>query len=505
MKKLIRFLTSRLFHFTILILLQAGLFCIGLFWLWEYSAAGWLLLQLLSGLLVVFIVSWPDNPAYKLAWVILILGLPGFGCFFFLAFSRRSVSPRLQRTLRQVEEKAARCFPERRVLPTGADFDPTVSKTAAYLQKTGPFPVFSNTETVYLTPGEEKFRVLCQELEKARHFIFLEYFIIEKGVMWDTVLAILLRKLREGVEVRVLYDDLGCIQTLPPKYDAYLRQFGIQVEVFNRYRPFLDLCMGYRDHRKICIIDGNAAITGGINLADEYINVREKHGYWKDAALLLRGEGVRSLCRMFLTLWETCSGTEEDYTPYLASAPAAGKGLVLPFCDSPLDSELVSKSLYLSMIQSAARSVRIQTPYLILDNEIATALALAAKSGVLVEIFTPCIGDKWYVQELTRANYPQLLRAGVHIYEYTPGFLHSKVVSADEASAVVGSCNFDFRSLYLHFECGVWMYRTAAVEAVEEDFQVIRTVSREVKPEDCRLPWHRSLVRKFLQVFAPLM
>lgn len=488
MKKLLRFLASRTFWAGALVLLETAALAAGIFWLrLRFPELRWLCVLLRTGL-ALFAATGPGVGAYKLLWTLTILGLPGVGGLLFLLFSRRGFSRQ------KSPEKPP--VPSPVSLPPEAREDPAAVRMAACLAAAGPFPPFPATETRYLTPGESKFRVLCQELEKARRFIFLEYFILEPGVMWDKLLAILTRKAREGVEIRLLYDAVGCCQTLPPGYPEKLRRLGIQVRSFNPLRPYPSARSAWRDHRKLCIIDGTAAITGGANLADEYINVRKKHGYWKDAALLLRGPGAAGFCPMFQSLWD-------GEAPAPAGTPGFGEGTVIPFWDSPADRKAVSRDVYLQMIRSARRTLRIQTPYLILDEETAGALALAARSGVRVEIFTPGIGDRRAVQELTRANYPRLLRAGVEIYEYVPGFLHSKVVAADGTSAVVGSANFDFRSLFLLCECGVWMHCTAAVDEVEADFRELRACSVPIR--ESKVPWYRALIRRVLEIFAPLL
>ena len=328
--------------------------------------------------------------------------------------------------------------------------------------------------------------------------------------MWDPILAILRRKAAEGVDVRVIYDDLGSIFKLPDGYDKLLESYGIRACVFNPFIPVINLRMNNRDHRKICVIDGHTGFTGGINLADEYINVKELHGHWKDTAIMLRGEAVWSLTVMFLTMWDFIKGEEADfdlYRPqvYQRELPP-DDGYIQPFADNPLDDEPVGENVYLNMISRAKKYVYITTPYLIPSNEMMTALCNAARSGVDVRIITPHVPDKWYVHMVSRAHYSQLVEAGVRIFEYAPGFIHAKSFVADGLYAVVGTINLDYRSLYLHFECATWMYGASCIQDIYRDFLETEAVSQEITLEQCRaVPFHTRIARNLLKMFAPLM
>lgn len=335
----------------------------------------------------------------------------------------------------------------------------------------------------------------------------MEYFIIQEGKMWNTILDILKEKAAQGVDIRVIYDDMGCIMTLPNGYNKKLESYGIKCSVFNPFVPILSSKFNTRDHRKICVIDGNVGFTGGINLADEYINAYEKHGHWKDTSVMLKGEGVFALTAMFLSMWDYLHGEKEDYSKYYPTEwDTSAPGYVQPFTDNPLDDEAVGETVYLNLINKAKHYVYITTPYLILDSEMITALSIAAKSGVDVRIITPHIADKWYVHAVSRAHYEILTEAGVKIYEYTPGFIHAKTFVVDDDYAVVGTINLDYRSLYLHFECAAWMYQTDSVAAVKEDFFKTQQLSQEITLEECRkVSFARKLGRSVLRVFAPLM
>ena len=328
--------------------------------------------------------------------------------------------------------------------------------------------------------------------------------------MWSEILAVLEEKVRQGVDVRLLYDDMGPIMLLPPGFRRHVEALGIRCCVFNPFIPVLSVRMNNRDHRKICVIDGHTGITGGINIGDEYINDYPKHGHWKDTSILLRGEAVWSLTVMFLTMWDYVSGDVEDYEQYRPAvhrgAASADDGVVQPYTDSPLDGEPVGQTVYLNMISKAERYVYITTPYLIIDSEMTSALSNAAKAGVDVRIITPHMGDKWFVHAVTRSNYEALVETGVKIYEYTPGFIHAKTFVADDEYAVVGTINLDYRSLFLHFECGAWLWRTKTVRDIREDFEKTLGMCEEITLAKCRaVKWYRRFGRSILRVFAPLM
>jgi len=496
MKKLIRFLTSRLFIFAFLIILQMGILALSIVKLQELSVYFYIICQILSLIVVFFILGKDDNPNYKIAWIIPIMAFPVFGGVFYLFFGRRGLSKKVKKilksdntdTLKNINPEALNSLKE----------NSAIFRQASYINSVG-YPVYQNTETFYLSPGESFLETLITELKKAKKFIYLEFFIIEEGKMWNSILEILTEKVNMGVDVRVMYDDMGCIKTLPDTYFLKLKKLGIKAKVFNPFVPSIDLFMNNRDHRKICVIDGNIGFTGGINLADEYINEKVRFGHWKDAGIMLKGEAVFSLTTMFLHLW----GSGEE--PVKPDTPFATDGYVLPFSDMPIDRELTGENVYMNMITSAKESICIEPPYLIIDNEMTSALCLAAKSGVRVTIITPGIPDKWFVHEVTRSNYKRLIHSGVNVYEYKDGFIHSKIVITDRECAVIGTQNFDYRSLYLHFECGVWMYKSKAVLEADDDFKKIIKVSKKITADDLKIRWYKSMIRGFLKLFAPLL
>ena len=509
MKKILRFITQRVVITALLIVLQA-LLLFGFIWKLDnyfvYFYAGSVLLSLL---ITLGIINSKSNPAYKIAWLIPILLFPAFGGLVYLLFGSDRTGRYLRKKLQGIGTEMDNVIGEAYRRSGAEQLPPDAANQSRYISHCAYCPPYQNTTTEYLPLGEVKFERMVEELKKAKHYIFLEYFIIQEGKMWNTILDILRQKAAEGVDVRVIYDDMGCIMILPTGYDKTLEQMGIKCRIFNPFVPILSSRFNTRDHRKICVIDGNVGFTGGINLADEYINAYEKHGHWKDTSILLKGEAVFNLTVMFLSMWDYLDGTtgKTDYSRYYPTVwDENAKGYVQPFADNPLDDEAVGETVYLNLINKAKRYVYITTPYLILSSEMFTALTSAAKCGVDVRIITPHVPDKWYVHAVSRSHYQPLIEAGVKIYEYTPGFIHAKTFVVDDDYAVVGTINLDYRSLYLHFECAVWMYQTPSVAQVRDDFFKTQQISQEITLEECRsLSFPRRLGRSVLRVFAPLM
>ena len=378
-----------------------------------------------------------------------------------------------------------------------------------YLQSACGYPVMDHSDCAYLSPGQVFHTRVLEELEKAEKFIFMEYYIIAPGQMWDAIHDVLRRKAKDGVDVRVMYDDFGCMYKLPEGYENTLKAEGIRCCVFNRFVPVLSPRFNNRDHRKICVIDGNVGFTGGINFSDAYINVVQRCGHWLDAGVMLRGGGVYALTAMFLSMWDYTCGVTEDFTRYAPDTALcesiSAPGWVQPFGDTPLDNEPVGETVYLHLINRAKDYVYINTPYLIIDNEMITALTAAAKSGVDVRIVTPAISDSALVHEMTRSYYETLILAGVKIYEYTPGMVHAKTFISDDCSAVVGTINLDYRSLFLHFECGVWMYETNAVADMKAEYLSELEKSQQITQERCLQQRRgRRIIRAVLRTLAPL-
>ena len=509
--KLFKILFSRTAVCIIGILFQLA-YLMSVFWtLGTYYTYSYLIFEIIGILLTIYIISSEMNPSYKIAWIIPILVFPVFGVMFFLFFGNSGSKNRLFLRMSEFNEEERRLLPQNRELLDSIYADsPVIGKQASYLFDYGGYPVYTNTEVFYFPLGEDKFGVLAEELRKAEKFIFLEYFIIREGIMWNTILDILEKKASAGVDVRVIYDDMGCLMTLPFNYCEKLEEKGIKCKAFNKFRPIWSSKMNNRDHRKIVVIDGHTAFNGGINLADEYINERERYGHWKDSAVMLKGEAVRSFTVMFLTMWNYLSDIKHDccdgFLTQNEDISCRKGGFVIPFTDSPSDSEPVGENVYLNIINNAEKYVYITTPYLIIDNEMTSALTLAAKSGIDVRIITPHIPDKWYVHAVTKANYKKLVRQGVRIFEYTPGFIHAKNFVSDDSMAVVGTINLDFRSLYLHFECATWLYKAECIPHIKEDFLDTLEKCREITVNDClSVNIFTRIGRTLLRLFAPMM
>ena len=463
----------------------------------------------LSWAVIIYIISCSVNPSYKIAWIVLILAFPVAGLTIYLLFGGNKISSYEHRKMQSIEAVAMQQLEQEEapLWALAASGSPAFNH-ARYLYFTSGYPIYDAADAEYFSCGESCFQAMLDELEKAEKYIFVEFFILAQGKMWGSILDVLARKAAQGVDVRVVYDDFGCITRLPMQYAKKLREMGIRAHAFNPYIPILSARLNNRDHRKLLIIDGKVGFTGGVNLADEYINEYERFGHWKDCGILVRGKPVWSMTVMFLSLWDYVDRAEEDVAAFRPEYPedAPCTGYLQPFADSPLDNEDVGATILQNLISAAQERVWIMTPYLILDDKMATALCVAAKSGVDVRIITPAIPDKWYVHAVTRANYEELTHAGVRIFEYTPGFVHSKVYLGDTHYAVVGTVNLDFRSLYLHFEDAVYLCDADAVGQIELDFSVTFPQCREITHAQCRhVNIFQRVLRALLRMFAPLM
>lgn len=476
----------------------------------EVSFAIQCVLFVLSAIAILHVISKKEKGAYKLTWVFLILLLPVLGGLLYVMFQAQLGTKRFAKNIDKTTEKVNQLIGLQQCDNKEVyDEIPHHLHQVKYLQKHTGFPIYKNSRTTYLSPGEKKFEYLLEEIKKAEKYIFLEYFIIEEGIMWDAILEVLKEKASQGVKVRLIYDDMGCFVLLPKNYPKQLEKLGIECKVFNPFRPFLTVMQNNRDHRKIVSIDGKVAFTGGINLADEYINAYEKHGHWKDSSVMVEGKAAWSFTLMFLQMWELCTNIKEDYYLYYPwkdqECLVDSTGFVQPYCDSPMDKENVGEHVYLQIINNAKKYVYINTPYLIVDDSMVSALTLAAKSGIDVRIVTPHIWDKWVVHVTTRSYYQELIAAGVKVYEYTKGFMHSKTFISDDETATIGTINMDFRSLYLHFECGTLLFKSEAVMEAKEDFLETLKSCQKITLEDCRCNLLMRIFRSFLRIFAPLM
>lgn len=508
MKKLIKFLTTRLTITCLFILIQLVVLFFIFYTLSNSYVNLYLALFVISLGLVVAIINDDSNPTFKMAWIIPMLIFPTFGAPLYLIFARKNVSKRIKKKFQIANNSVCDLIPQCNSIFSEIEIqNPLVAKQFKYIFNTSQSPVFAKTQTEFLPIGESFFKQLLIELEKAQKFIFLEYFIICKGKMWDSVLEILARKAKQGLDIRLMYDDFGTIKNLDRNYPKQLNSLGIKTCIFNPFHASLDAFLNYRDHRKITIIDGNVGFTGGINLADEYINSIERFGHWKDCSIIIKGDAVSRLTVMFLQLWYySTNEPNQEYERYLSQVSYEDDGYVQPFADSPMSEHLTGELAYMNLINNATKYVYISTPYLILDNEMMTALRLAVESGIDVRIVTPFIPDKWYIHAVTRSNYQMLLKSGVKIYEYTPGFIHSKTIVVDDELAIVGTTNFDFRSFYLHFENGVFMYKSKCVLQVKNDYVEVLEKCKEITLEIYQnQSVFQRFLGKFLKLFSPMM
>lgn len=510
MRKFLQFALNRVVITAILVLLQVAFFLIALLRLGNYYVWVSLMLRFITFWAVIYIIWKPNNPAVKLAWVVPILIFPLFGGMLYLCYGHVIVPKKLRDSMERTDRLVRKSLvQDDKVLKAIKREDEGVANQCRYIRSFAATPVWDNTDSAYFSDGRPWWESLLADLEKAEHFIFLEFFIIKEGKMWNSILDILERKAKEGVEVRLIYDDIGCAFLLPKYYDRIVEKKGIKCVAFNRLVPFLSLVLNNRDHRKIVVIDGKTAYTGGINLSDEYINYERPYGdHWKDAGIRIEGRAVWNFTVMFLQMWNMSRYTEEDYERYyrgFEKVPNTG-GYVQPYMDTPFDDETLGENVYLNMIGHAKRYIWIYTPYLVTDNEMITALKLAAKRGVDVRIVTPGVPDKKFVYWLTQSNYQNLIESGVRVYQYKPGFIHAKCVLSDDETAAVGTINFDYRSFYHHFECGAFLYRAQAVEELRRDMENTFAACEEISLSWCREKFVKSnIVGPLLKLLSPLM
>lgn len=475
----------------------------------EYFAVVEYAVGLLAFLLVLYICEEPLNSAYKISWIVMILMFPVFGVCVYSLFGKRSLllvsRKRLEAARIQVQALLEPDPEAERALAAQSD---TLAGQVHYLQHKAGYPVYRNTDVTYYSDTVEAIRAQWEAVSQADRFILMEYHAIEYSEHWRRLEDVLAEKAASGVDVRVLYDDMGSVGFVNSAFVRRLRSRGIRCQVFNPMVPLLNMFMNHRDHRKMTIVDGKVAFTGGFNLADEYFNLTHPYGHWKDSGIRLEGDAVRSMTDIFFQMWNAGKEEMTDVRPFLEPQPckAREEGFVVPYGDSPLDDELTGENVYLNLIKGAKRYLYISTPYLIISDEMERELSLAAGRGVDVRICTPGIPDKRVVYRVTRSNYPHLLWSGVKIYEYTPGFLHQKVFLADDTVAVVGTVNLDFRSLYLNFENACWFTNSSAVLAVRRDFEEIFPVCREVtgtmQRKETLLRW---LYRQLLRLLSPML
>ena len=508
--KLFGIIYSRTAVVLALLLVQIGLFAFTLTYMQHYESHVYGIYVIVSVVAVIYIINEEGSSSFKMTWLIFVMIVPVIGVGFYIYTKLELGKKLLRKRLEMLQEEIEPYMRQNEEVIQFMRSSRLANVNLSYfLYKYVGFPTYGNTTAEYFPVGEEKFGAMLKELEKAEKFIFMEYFIVEEGIMWDSILTILKRKAQEGVEVRFMYDGMCSVALLPYDYPKKLQRMGIKCKQFEKIKPVLSTSQNNRDHRKICVIDGKVAFTGGINLADEYINQKERFGHWKDTAIMLKGDAVQSFTMMFLQMWNVTERTKEDYSLYLTPKQKEFRredGYMLPYGDSPYDNENVGAEVYFHILNHAKKYVHIMTPYLILDNDMIDALKRAAKGGVEVQIIMPGIPDKPYAFYLAKTYYEELIESGVQIFEYTPGFVHAKVFTSDDDTATVGTINLDYRSLFHHFECGVFIYHNPVVYDIERDFQRTRAKCHKVSLIEVR---ERTLFVKLygqiLRLVAPLM
>ena len=466
------------------------------------------LVFLISVATVIAIVNRSMSPESKVTWLIVTF-VPVFGPLLYLMFGERRLS---KKELKQLQELNSIAFHENNGrqlhLQLQETDKPAYGIINALLHMDSNAEVYDHTDSQFFANGEEMWQQMLEDLKRAEKFIFLEYYIVDEGLMWDSMLEILEEKAAQGVEVKMLYDDIGCMVTLPGDYTVYLRSKGIDAHKFNKVIPRMTVAYNNRDHRKILVIDGQISYTGGINLADEYINRIERFGHWKDSGIRIDGPATQAFTRLFLMNWYINRGEISDFDQYhLENQTRSGSGLCIPYGSGPkpIYQMKVGKNVYQNLINQAEDFVYITTPYLIIDYDLTEDIKNAAMRGVDVRIVTPFVPDKKIIQLITRGAYPDLLSAGVRIFEYTPGFIHSKQMIVDDRFAAVGTINLDYRSLVHHYENAVLLYKTESIADIRQDFEDIFEVSQEIFSDTINPTWYQMIIKEVTQLFAPML
>ena len=492
----------------LLLLLQIGLLLSMLFWLNNYANLYYEGSFLLGVICTIFIMNGQSNPAYKTSWIIIIMAFPVAGTLLYLYMKYNVGTITTKKVMPDIGKETARFVQtDERVKKDIKEEHSDLEKMTFYLANKGNAATYENSSMEYYAFGDDVVKPILAALESAQKFIFIEFFMVEEGAFFDRILEVLERKAKEGVEVRFMYDGFGCAALLPVNYTEVLKKKGIQARCFSKIYPFLSTHYNNRDHRKIIVVDGRYAFTGGINLCDEYINVVEKYGHWKDNMVMVKGEAVKGFTLMFLQTWNSILYKPGiDYESYLTTYPVEEKGYVIPYGDGPYQIESVAENVYLEILANATEYVYIMTPYLILDYEMESAITHAAKSGIDVRIILPHIPDKRIAFYIARTYYRKMMAAGVKLYEYKPGFIHSKTFLSDDKIATVGTVNLDFRSLYLHYECGCVFYKKEGIADIRRDFEDTFTECIEVDREYYEnIPLLQRGAGRLLRIFGPIL
>ncbi len=472
----------------------------------EYMDYAYKAFQFFSLLFALYIVNTEGKVSYKFSWIIFILAMPICGMVFYFIWGKAQL-PKKTRVRAASAFENTKGFLKQDKAVIDEITDEYVKRHISLMQRMSDFPVYKNTKTKYLEIGETYFECMLEELKKAEKFILIEYFIIAEGTMKQQMMEILFEKAAKGVEVKIMYDEVGSTGVVPKNFVFDCEKHGIMCAPHNSLTFSIFSYISYRDHRKILVIDGNTAMTGGINIGDEYINAIEKHGHWKDTGIMLKGDAVFRFTMLFVWMWEIVTGEKLDPEKYKGSINyPEEKGIIMPFGDGPVFEKSIAANNYMHIITSAKNYVYITTPYLIIDSDMIAALCLSAESGVDVRIITPHIPDKAIVHATTQSFYGELMRSGVKIYEYTPGFIHAKSIVSDDTTCTIGSINFDYRSLYWNYECGVYIYGDSSVIKLKNDILETLKKSQRISLDEWeKQPLIKRMARAFLRVVSPLI
>ena len=508
LRKIWKLLTSKFLLVCFLLLIELAILPTVIFLLSNYlphaAPVISLLVIIVDVILVLCIINSEMNAEYKIAWIVPILLVPPIGAIFYLTLRRRKTPRRKLKSILEKTGLETLYVHDLSIMQRYKEKGDFAKQCAGFVAQQSFLPASDCKTIEYFSFGEQYFERLLEELRAAKKYIFFEYFVIAPGKCWDTIVGILKEKAQNGVDVRVIYDDIGSMLKVPSDYAEQLEKDGIKCLCFNPFRPVLDVAQNNRTHRKIAVIDGETAFTGGINLADEYINETHPFGKWKDTGVMIRGRAVQNFTSLFLQIW-SLRHEKEDFSQYVTESEH-GDHLCLIFGDTPFDGNRnICEDLYLKTIYHAKKYVYINTPYLILDGEMKRALVSAARSGVDVRITVPNIPDKKYVYALTKAFYSQLVRDGVKVYRYTPGFIHAKSIVSDGQVCIIGSSNMDFRSFYLHWECDAMFFDESICDQLYRDYIETCNQSELITQDKIKVSLIRRVYRSLLRIFAPLM
>lgn len=457
------------------------------------------------GVLIAIIGS-NENPDHKIPWIIFVIILPIIGFMLYFLFYKRKLPTKIIKRLDKY--KTSYVYDDTKNFEKLINQDKLIASQAKCLCNIANTHLHKDTKLTYFELGELMHQDMLLELEKANRFIFLEFFIVEEGIFWNSILDILIKKARQNVEVKLVYDDIGCMSTLPGSYYKMLKKYNIDAVPFSKLKGKADGEFNNRSHRKILVIDGKVAYTGGVNIADEYINAYEKYGHWKDTAIKLEGNAVNELTELFLSDFYINKKDESvNFNDYYVDYKITNNSFVIPFGDGPkpIYNKYVGKCVVMNILNQAKDYVYITTPYLIVDTEMMKAIENAALRGIDVRMIVPHIPDKKLVFDMTKSNYQELIKSGVKVYEYKPGFIHAKSYIADDKIGMIGTINLDYRSLTHHFENGVWIYNDKVILDMKEDFINTQNESIFMNNEKIKVNFFRKLIRKIIKIFSPLL